>query len=107
MACVAVGAGRGTGAAMDAARVESAQHAGGAGSAVGAVDAVGADCVGYAGHAGCVGCVAHRAVGGAVRGVSRGQGGLGQDGTAAPGHCWLSGCLGGCWVGCLTGCSDC
>lgn len=78
--CVAVGAGCGKGAAMGAAHAENAQRAGGA---------VGADC---AGHVGCVGCGGHRAVGGAVRGVSRGQGGLGQDGTGAPGHCCLSGC---------------
>lgn len=89
-----VGAGRGTDAAVGAARAGSAQRAGGAGSAVGA------DCVGCAGRVGYVGC--GRAVRGAVRGASRGRGGLGQDGTGAPGHCWRS----GCWVGCLTGCSE-
>lgn len=95
MACVAVGAGRGMGAAMGAAHAGSVQRAEGA---------VGVDC---AGRVGCVGCGGRRAAGGAVRGASRGQGGLGQDGTGAPGHCWWSGCLGGCWVGCLTGCSEC
>lgn len=98
MVCAAVGVGRGTGAAMGAAHAGSAQRAGGA---------VGADCVGCAGRVGCVGCGDRRAVGGAVRGASRGRGGLGQDGTGAPGHCWQSGCWGGCWVGCLTGCSEC
>lgn len=89
VACVAAGAGCGTGAAMDAARAGSAQHAGDAGSAVGAV---GADCVGCAERVGCVGCEGPRAARGAAHGVSRGQGGLGQDGTGEPDHCWWSGC---------------
>lgn len=101
MACAAVGAGHGTDAVVGAAHAGSVQRAGGA---VGAGSAVGADCVGYAGRVGYVGC--GHAAGGAVREESRGRGGLGQDGTGAPGHYWWSGCWGGCWVGCLTGCSD-
>lgn len=94
VACAAAGAGRETDAAVDAARVGSVQRAVGAGSAVDA------DCVGCAGRVGYVGC--GRAEEGAVRGESRDQDELGQDGTRAPGHCWQS----GCWVGCLTGCSE-
>lgn len=94
MACVAAGADRGLGAA----HAEGVQRAG---------SAVGADCVDCAGRVGCVGCGGRHAAGGAVRGASRGRGGLGQDGTGAPGHCWLSGCWGGCLTGCLTSCSEC
>lgn len=81
-ACVAAGAGRGTGAARSDARAGSVQHA---------VDA---------GCAGCVGCEGHRAGGGAVRGASRGRGGPGRDVTAALGRRWWSGCWGGCWADC-------
>lgn len=88
--CVAVGAD----CELGAAHAGSVQHA------------VGADCVDYAGHVGCVGYGEHCAVGGAVCVVSRGQGGLGQDGRGAPDHYWQSGCWGGCWTGCLTSCSE-
>lgn len=80
--CVVAGAGRGTGAVRGDVRVGSVRHA---------VDV---------GCAGCVGCEGRRAGGGAVRGASRGRGGLGQGVTAALGRRWWSGCWGGCWADC-------